>query len=112
MNAKLSNLSRRTSRRLYFMLALDQTTSLQQLEAIRADLTKFGEEHPLRNDEVNVGVYAITPISIEMVVEMHFEYVKWNEYVDLRNQVMQQVLRIIQQHGATLATQPQLFPAK
>jgi len=112
MNAKLSNLSRRTSRRLYFMLALDQTTSLQKLEAIRADLTKFGEEHPLRNDEVNVGVYAITPISIEMVVEMHFEYVKWNEYVDLRNQVMQQVLRIIQQHGATLATQPQLFPAK
>lgn len=106
MNAKLSNLSRRTSRRIYFMLTLDHATSLQQLEAIRADITSFGESHPLRNDEVNVGVMQVTPVAIDMLVEFHFEYVKWAEYVDLRNQVMLQVLHIVNTHGATLAAQP------
>lgn len=105
MNAKLSNLTRRTSRRIYFNLALSYETHAAQLDAIRADLTRFGEQHPLRNGDVNVGVMQYGTYAIEMLVEMHFEYVPWAEYIDLRNQVMMQVMRIVHAHGASFASQ-------
>lgn len=106
MNAKLSNLTRRTSRRIFFNLALSYESHTTQLEAIRAELTQFGEQHPLRNGDVNIGVMHYGAYAIEMLVEMHFEYVPWAEYVDLRNQIMLQVMRIVHAHGASFASQP------
>lgn len=106
MNAKLSNLTRRSSRRLYFTLALSYDTNKAQLEMIRQEIATFGEQHPLRNEAVNVGVMQYGAYAIEMLVEMHFEYLPWNQYVTLRNEVMMRIMEIVHKHGASFAQQP------
>lgn len=105
VNAKLSNLTRRTSRRVYFTLALAHDTTEVQLQQIRKELIDYGMQHPRKNDEVNVGLVQYTTVAVEMLVEMHFEYVNWATYVEIRNDLMLAIMRIVRKHGATFAQQ-------
>lgn len=105
VNSKLSNLTRRTSRRVYFTIGLSHDTSVEQLEAIRKEIYAFGMQHPKRNDEVNIGVTQYNTAAIEMLVEIHFEYVNWSAFVELRNELMLAIIQIVKKHGAVFAQQ-------
>lgn len=112
MNAKLSNLTRRTSRRIFFNLALSYDTSKTQLENIRQQIMQIGLQHPLRNDDVNVGVTQYGAYAIEMIVEMHFQYVSWADYVALRNEIMLGIMDVVYNNNATFASQPVAQPTE
>jgi hypothetical protein len=40
-----------------------------------------------------------------MLVEMHFEYMNWASFVELRNDLMLFIMRTVREHGATFAQQ-------
>jgi len=110
MNAKLSNLTRRTSRRIYATLSLDFSTSPEQLKKIREEILQYGLHHPMRNEEVNVAVMHFSLHAIELLVEIHFTNISWSAYVDLRHDLMLRIMEIVRSNGAKFVSQPAFAP--
>jgi len=105
VNNKLSNLTRRTSRRILLNLALGYETSTDQLRKIVIDIQHFGNNHPLKNNEVNVAVNNFGVYAIEVMVEIHLEYIEWEKYVQVRNEILLAINDIIHQNNAAFAVQ-------
>ncbi len=108
VNNKLSNLTRRTSRRIYLTLGLHYSTTNTQLENIISAIRQYGLHHPKKNDEVNVAVYNFSAYAIEVMVEMHMIYEDWEHYVATRNEVLLKVMEIVKAHHAEFAWQTQV----
>lgn len=109
VNNKLSNLKRRTSRRIQFNLGLSYDTSKEQLEQIIAELKKYTQEHPKRNDEANIGLYNFGSYAIEIMFEVHLQYEEWEAYIQTRNDLMFHVLEIVKHHNAQIAYPTQIL---
>ncbi len=107
VNNKLSNLTRRTSRRLQFNLGLTYSTESSQLKSIVEEIRKYGNEHPKKNDEINVGLYNFSPQAIEIFVEFHFDYEEWEKYILTREEVMFVIMDIVKKNNAEFAYQLQ-----
>jgi MscS family membrane protein len=105
VNNKLSNLTRRTSRRIVLNLALSYETNTDQLRKIVSDIQRYGNNHPLKNDEVNVAVNNFGTYAIEVMVEIHLEYMAWEDYVQAKNEVLLTINDIVRQNNAEFAVQ-------
>ncbi|MFZ1591378.1 MAG: hypothetical protein WAT27_04800, partial [Chitinophagales bacterium] len=105
VNNKLSNLTRRTSRRVMLNLGLSYNTTSEQLSTIVKQIKLYGENHPKRNDEINVAVNNFGTYAIEVMVEMHFQYEEWELYVNTRNEVLLSINDIIKNNNAEFAVQ-------
>lgn len=109
VNNKLSNLKRRTSRRIQFNLSLSYDTGKEQLEKIITAIKKYGNEHPKKNDEVNVGLYNFGTYAIDIIVEFHLVYEEWEAYIETRNDVLFSILDIVKLNNAQIAYPTQLL---
>ncbi|MBC8046945.1 MAG: mechanosensitive ion channel [Fimbriimonadaceae bacterium] len=109
VNNKLSNLKRRTSRRIQFNLGLNYDTTKEQLEKIISEIKKYANEHPKKNDEVNVGLYNFGTYAIEIMVEIHLEYEAWDKYIETRNEVLFSILGIVKNNKAVIAYPTQIL---
>ena len=105
VNNKMSNLTRRTSRKVQFNLGLTYNTSQEQLNKIIQEIKNFGEQHPKKNEAINVGLYNFGTLAIEIYVEMHFEYEVWDQYISTRNEVLFTIMKIVQNNNAEFAYQ-------
>ncbi|MFZ1632928.1 MAG: mechanosensitive ion channel domain-containing protein [Chitinophagales bacterium] len=105
VNNKLSNLTRRTSRRIILNLGLSYNTTSQQLLQIVNEIRTYGENHPQKNEEINVAVNNFGTYAIEVLVEMHFNYMEWEKYVVLRNEVLLKINDIVKNNEAEFAVQ-------
>jgi len=105
VNNKLSNLTRRTSRRIILNLGLSYNTTSQQLQKIVNEIKTYGENHPQKNEEINVAVNNFGTYAIEVLVEMHFNYMEWEKYVVLRNDVLLKINDIVKNNEAEFAVQ-------
>ncbi len=113
VNNKMKNLSRRTSRRIFFNMGLSYTSTPEQISNIIKDIKAFGDNHPKKNDEVNVGLANFGNMAIEIMVEMHFDYEEWAEHIITRNEVLLEIIKIVQNNGTTFAYQlPDLGSAR
>lgn len=109
VNNKLSNLKRRTSRRIQFNLPLSYQTSKEQIEKITSEIKVYGENHPKKNDEVNVGLANFSTFAIEIFVELHMQYELWDEFVKTRNEILFKVMEIVKNNHAEFANQSQVI---
>lgn len=105
VNNKLSNLTRRTSRKIVLNLGLSYNTTSAQLSTIVQQIKQYGENHPKRNEDINVAVNNFGTYAIEIMVEMHFEYEEWEHYVNTRNEVLLGINDIIKNNNAEFAVQ-------
>lgn len=109
VNNKLSNLKRRTSRRIQFNLGLSYDTSKEQLQNIIEEIKNYANNHPKKNDEINVGLFNFGTYAIEIMVEMHFLYEEWDKYIQTRNEVLFAILDIVKNNKASIAYPTQIL---
>ena len=112
VNNKMSNLARRTSRKVHFNMGLTYNITHEQLNNIVKQIKSYGENHPKKNEAVNVGVYNLTNLGIEISVEMHFNYETWDNYIKTRNEVLLEIMRIVKDNNAEFAYQIPLISAE
>lgn len=108
VNNKLSNLTRRTSRRILLNVGLNYNTTAEQLRKIVADISEFAHQHPKKNDEVNVAVNNFSSYAIELMVEIHLQYEEWEHYVISRNAILIKIIEIVRANHAEFAFQTQI----
>lgn len=112
VNNKMSNLTRRTSRKVHFTLGLNYNTSVEQVNNIIQQIKNYGEQHPKKNEAINVGLYNLGNLGIEIMVEMHFEYETWDNYINTRNAVLFEIMNIVQNNNAEFAYQIPVLTAE
>ena len=105
VNNKLSNLTRRTSRRIALNLGLSYNTSAEQLRNVVAEIKHYGETHPKRNDEVNVAVNNFGTYAIEVMIEIYLHYEDWETYVVSRNEIVLAINDIVRKNNIEFAVQ-------
>ncbi|MFI5173161.1 MAG: mechanosensitive ion channel family protein, partial [Chitinophagales bacterium] len=109
VNNKLSNLTRRTSRRIQFNLGLTYQTGQTQIQKIIEEIRNYGNNHPKKNDEINVGLFNFSSYAIEIYVEFYFEYEVWEKYILTRDEVMFRIMEIVKNNNAEFAYQVQFM---
>ena len=112
VNNKMSNLTRRTSRRLQFYMGLTYSTTQEQLNNIIRDIKYYGEHHPKKNEAVNVGLYNFGTLAIEILIEIHFEYETWENHIITRNDALFEIMKIVQNNKAEFAYQLPVMSAE
>lgn len=105
VNNKLSNLTRRTSRRIQLNLGLSYNTTSDQLQLIIDQIKQYGNTHPKRNDEINVAVNNFGTYAIEVLVEIYLQYEDWENYLISRNEILLKINDIIKTNNAEFAVQ-------
>lgn len=105
VNNKLSNLSRRTSRKIVLTLSLSYDTSTNQLRDIVNEIKLYGTNHPQRNDEVNVAVNNFGSYAVELLVELYIQYMDWEHYIAARNEILLAITEIVKKNNAEFAVQ-------
>ena len=84
---------------------MSYNTTSQQLQKIVNEIKAYGENHPQKNEEINVAVNNFGTYAIEVLVEMHFNYMEWEKYVVLRNEVLLKINDIVKNNEAEFAVQ-------
>ncbi len=113
VNNKMSNLTRRTSRKVHFNLGLTYNTTQDQLNNIVQQIKNYGEQHPKKNEAINVGLANFGNLGIEIMIEMHFYYEAWEDYIKTRNDVLFEIMNIVYSNKAEFAYQlPVITPEK
>ncbi|MBC8172857.1 MAG: mechanosensitive ion channel family protein [Chitinophagales bacterium] len=112
VNNTISNLKIRTSRRLQFIIGLPYETSDDALKKIIADIKKYGDAHKLHNDENVVTLYNFGASALEIWVELFFSYMNWEKWMQLRNDVMFDVMKIVKENGGRFAYPTQIIHVK
>ncbi|WP_324673693.1 mechanosensitive ion channel family protein [Hymenobacter sp. GOD-10R] len=100
----LDNLSLRTARRVSFTLALNHTTTSEQLRHIIADGQRVIQEHALVTAEVQIKFAALTPAAKEVTVQYFVETTSYDEYLNVKEELNYRLVEVVEQHGGTFAS--------
>jgi len=100
----LDNLSLRTARRVNFTLALNHTTTSEQLRQIIADGQLAIQEHPLVTAEVQIKFAALTPAAKEVTVQYFVDTTSYDEYLNVKEELNYRLIEVVEQHGGTFAS--------
>jgi MscS family membrane protein len=103
VNNTISNLKLRTSRRLQFIMNLTYDTPEDRLQKVLADIKSWGDTHPRNNDRNVVTVYNLGASAIEVWVELYFEYVGWEEWMQLRSESILRIMQIVKNNQVKFA---------
>jgi MscS family membrane protein len=108
---KISNLSRRSSRRVQFILGLEYQTSAELINKIVDDIRMYTNTHQRTNEPSVVTFYGFGASSLDIWVEFYIEYLAWEAYMPVRHEMMMGILQIVQRNGARFAypTQTLIF---
>ena len=103
----LNNMTLRTFRRVNFDITLTYDTTSAQIRAIAAELQQFIDSHPRTNQDGVVRFQALGDSSKNVMVLYFVESMDWNEYVNIKEEVVYKVVEIVERHGADFA-----FPSR
>ncbi|WP_019948992.1 mechanosensitive ion channel family protein [Hymenobacter aerophilus] len=96
----LDNLSRRTARRVFFMMSLTQMTSSDQLHRILALVSKAIAAHPLIEPDVQVKFTSLTSNSKDVRVQYYVRTDSYDEYLDVMEEINFQIVSAVEEVGA------------
>ncbi|SNC77169.1 MscS family membrane protein [Hymenobacter gelipurpurascens] len=100
----LNNLSLRTARRVGFTLALNHTTTSQQLHSIVEEGKRLLQEHPLVTAEVQMQFSALTPAAKEVTVQYFIETTSYDEYLQVKEELNYCLVEAVEHAGGTFAS--------
>ena len=100
----LDNLSLRTARRVNFTLALNHTTTSEQLRNIINGAQRVIQEHPLVTEEVQIKFAAVTPAAKEVTVQYFVETTSYDKYLNVKEDLDYRLIEVGEQNGGTFAS--------
>ncbi len=99
----LNNLTLRTFRRVNFDITLTYDTTSAQIKAITTELQQFIDNHPNTNQDGKVRFQTLGASSKNIMVLYFVESMDWNEYIDIKEEVIYKIVEIVERHGAEFA---------
>ncbi|MBT2556527.1 mechanosensitive ion channel family protein [Hymenobacter sp. ISL-91] len=96
----LDNLSRRTSRRVFFMMSLTQMTTSTQLHRIIELVHKAIVEHRLIEPDVQVKFTSLTSNSKDVRVQYYVRTDSYDEYLDVMEEINFKIVSAVEEVGA------------
>lgn len=99
----LNNLTLRTFRRVNFDITLTYHTTAAQIRAIATELQQFIDNHPNTNQDGVVRFQTLGSSSKNIMVLYFVESMDWNEYVNIKEEIVYKVVEIVERHGAEFA---------
>jgi MscS family membrane protein len=99
----INNLSRRTSRKVQFLLGLEYGTPPAVIETIVQEIRKYTTGHPRMNEPSVVNFYQFGPSSLDIWVEYYLEYIGWDKFMPLRQEIMMRIMDIVLENGGSFA---------
>jgi MscS family membrane protein len=103
VDTELDNLTLRTFRRAEFFVGVTYSTSIDQIKAIVADIQNYIDNHPATNSDGKVRLHQFGASSLDIMVLFFVDTVDWSEYLDVKQEIMCQIIEIVQGHGAEFA---------
>ncbi|MFD2785666.1 mechanosensitive ion channel family protein [Hymenobacter rubripertinctus] len=97
----LDNLSRRTARRVFFMMSLTQMTTSDQLHRILDQVRKAIVEHRLITPDVQVKFTSLTSNSKDVRVQYYVHTNSYDEYLDVMEEVNFKIVSAVEEVGAS-----------
>ncbi len=82
---------------------LTYDTPEDRLQKVLADIKSWGDTHPRNNDRNVVTVYNLGASAIEVWVEIYFEYIGWEEWMQLRSDSILHIMSIIKDNNVKFA---------
>ncbi len=103
--SKIENYSRRGIRRIKMTVGLTYGTTRSQIEAIIDDLREMLAQSPniAQSETQIVNFRDFNASDLGILVYAFARTSEWNSYLDIRQEINLEILRIVQAHGASFA---------
>jgi len=101
---RLESYTARDRMRLHSILRLAYGTTTAKAREVLTNIEAVLRDHPkIWPDVVNVRLKALTEEALEVEVMAWFQTSDWNEFLVIRQEVLLDFLRVIEEAGVTLA---------
>ena len=102
-DAAVTNFTRMTHRRIYWMIGVEYRTTTQQLQIIRDEITDYIHNNDDYDTEVTtfVRVDSFGASSIDILVYCFTKTVVWGEYLEVKEALALKVKEIVEQKAKT-----------
>lgn len=104
-NNPIENFSRRGVRRIKLTVGLVYDTSSQQLEAIVRDIRDMLQQHPKisQKETLLVNFNSLGESALNIFIYAFTHTAQWNQYLEIREDVHLQIIKIVEKHGSAFA---------
>lgn len=103
VNNVLDNLSLRTFRRVKFNIGVEYDTTQEQIQHIVKDVQKYIDDHPNTNQDGEIHFMEFGPSSLDIMVLYFIDTMDWSLYLKIKEEINFEIMRIVQEHGASFA---------
>lgn len=102
VESSIDNYTLRTSRRVDRIIQLSRGSSYSQITGIIEDLKKYIVEHEKNIGDSYVNFHEISSSSLDIRLQYYLD-TDWDGYLKILSDINLQTLKIIEEHGTTLA---------
>jgi len=104
-NNPIENFSRRGVRRIKMSVGLTYDTSSQQLESIIKEIRYMLQHHPRisQKETLLVNFNAFGDSALNIFIYAFSNTAKWDQYLDIREEVHMYIIKIVENNGSTFA---------
>lgn len=104
-NNPIENFSRRGVRRIKLTVGLIYDTSSKQLEDIVRDIRDMLQQHPKisQKETLLVNFDALGESALNIFIYAFTHTAQWDQYLDIREDVHLQIMKIVEKHGSAFA---------
>ena len=103
IDAELDNLGMRPVRRVKFNIGLTYDTSVDQIKAIVSDIQEMIDNHNKTDQEGKVKFQEFGASSLDILVIYYVNSPKWDELIDVREDINYKIMEIIKKHNSDFA---------
>ena len=104
-NNPIENFSRRGVRRIRMNVGLTYDTSSRQIEDIVRDIREMLQHHPRisQKETLLVNFNALAESALNIFIYAFTQTAQWSKYLDIREDIHLQIIKIVENHGAAFA---------
>ena len=78
-------------------------TKAEAITAIVSEIDAYTTQHPVTNEPSVVHFYGFGASSLDIWVEIYFEYLEWDDFLRKRQEIMLGIMDIVEKHGGSFA---------
>jgi MscS family membrane protein len=104
-NTHIENFSRREVRRIKMTIGLTYSTTSTQIEKILSDIKKMLQNHSgiSQRNITLVNFVKFNDSSLDILIYTFTNTAKWKRYMDIKEDVLLKVMKIVEENGASFA---------
>jgi len=103
VNNRISNITKRTSRRVQFQLGVEYGTDPETIEKIVSEMRQFLIENTSTEDPPVVQFFGFGASSLDIWVDYFIEDPDWVNYLKIRHDIMLGLMKIVTSAGSSFA---------